>query len=196
MGRYIDGMADVTQILSQIESGNEAAAEQLLPLIYDELRKLAAARMAGEAKGHTLQPTALVHETYLRLVSGETPKTWKSRRHFFAAAALAMRRILVDSARKKRRLKRGGELEKSPIDDIELFDEQLPLDDLLALDEALLKLEQTDSEKAQLVQLRFFAGLDYQEAGELLGISVATAKRHWRFARAWLRQQMAGESGQ
>ena len=189
-------MADVTQILSQIESGDQTAAEQLLPLIYDELRKVAAAKMSSEAKGHTLQPTALVHEAYLHLVSGKGAKTWQSRGHFFAAAAIAMRRILVDSARKKQRLKRGGQLKKSPIDDFELFDEQLPLEDLLALEESLLKLEQVDPQKAQLVQLRFFAGLDYQEAGELLGISVATAKRHWRYARAWLRQEMSAEDSQ
>ena len=189
-------MADITLILSKIESGDEAAAEQLMPLVYDELRRVAATKMSGEAKDHTLQPTALVHEVYLRLVSGGGAKTWQNRRHFFAAAALAMRRILVDSARKKQRLKRGGQLNKSPIDEIDLFDQQLPLEDLLALEEGLLKLEQVDPQKAQLVQLRFFAGLDYQEAGELLGISVATAKRHWRYARAWLRQEMSAEDTQ
>lgn len=189
-------MADVTQILSRIEAGDQTASEQLLPLIYDELRKLAATKMRSEAKGHTLQATALVHEAYLRLVGGEHLKTWQSRKHFFAAAAIAMRRILVDSARKKRRLKRGGQLQGRPADDIELLDEQLPLEDLLALDEALLRLEHVEPEKAQLVQLRFFAGLSYQEAGELLGISEATAKRHWRYARAWLRQEMSAEDNQ
>ena len=182
-------MSDVTQILSAIEQGDPSAAEQLLPLVYDELRKLAAQKMANEKPGQTLQATALVHEAYIRLVDVEKAQHWDSRRHFFAAAAEAMRRILVENARRKHRLKRGGEMRRKNLDDVEVECE-LPHDELLDLDEAIARLEQEDSEKACLIQLRFFAGLSHEEAAQVLGLSAVTAKRHWRYARAWLRREM------
>jgi len=181
MGR----MADVTQILSQIEQGDPSAADQLLPLVYEELRQLAAARMALEKRGQTLQATALVHEAYLRLVDVERAKHWDSRGHFFASAAEAMRRIVVDGARRRDSLKGGGNLVR-----VNLSDLILPTDndhiDLLALDEALLQLEQEHPQKAQLVKLRYFAGCTLEETAEHLGISRATAQREWAFTRAWL----------
>ncbi len=179
----------VTQILGQIETGDPSAAELLLPLVYDELRKLAAAKMAHEKPGQTLQATAMVHEAYVRLVDVQKAKHWDSRGHFFGAAAEAMRRILVENARRKQRLKRGGEMHRSPLDDVEVQCE-VPSDDLLALDEAITKLEAEDPEKARIVQLRFFAGLSHEEAASVLGVSAVTAKRHWRYARAWLRREM------
>lgn len=186
-------MNEVTRILAELESGDPNAANDLLPLVYDELRKLAAARLSREDPGQTLQSTALVHEAYVRLVHGETAPTWADRKHFFAAAARAMRNILVDNARRKGRLKRGGEYERCPLDQVELFDSLVPVEDLLALEEALTKLEQEDPEQSQVVQLRFFAGLSHEETARILGISVSTAKRQWRYARAWLRQQMIGD---
>ena len=186
-------MADVTQILSQIEQGDPSASEQLLPLVYDELRTLAAAKMAQEKPGQTLQATGLVHEAYLRLVDADGPTHWNSRRHFFAAAAKAMRNILVDKARRKGRLKRGGDQERLPLEDVELIGAAAPAEDLLALEEALTQLEQENSAQAQIVQLRFFVGLSHEEIAEVLGISDSTVKRHWRYARAWLRQQMHGD---
>lgn len=181
----LKAMSEVTRILSAVEQGDPHAAERLLPLVYDELRKLAAARMAEEKPGQTLQPTALVHEAYVRLVGGEQPKGWDGRGHFFAAAAEAMRRILVDSARRKRRPKHGGGLVRHDLDDVGPAAPELG-EDLLALDEALARLAETDPSKAELVKLRHFAGLTVGQAAQALGISPATADRHWAYARAWL----------
>lgn len=178
-------MSQVTRILSQVESGDTEAARQLLPLVYEELRKLAAAKLAQERPGQTLQATALVHEAYLRLVDQDVPQQWNSRVHFFAAAAEAMRRILVESARRKRTLKRGGGEQRGDLQlaDTLVIDEPV---DLVALDEALTKLAEQQPLKAELVKLRFFAGLTMLEAADALGISLATAERHWTFARTWL----------
>ncbi|HET6881814.1 MAG TPA: ECF-type sigma factor [Pirellulales bacterium] len=178
-------MSDVTRILSAIEQGDHNAAGQLLPLVYDELRKLAAARMASEKPGQTLEATALVHEAYLRLVDVETPQHWNSRGHFFAAAAEAMRRILVDQARRKQTEKHGGGLARIELP-AELEGAPPRGDDLLALDEALSRLESHDADAARLVNLRYFAGLSHQEAAETLGISRGAADRLWALARAWL----------
>jgi RNA polymerase sigma factor (TIGR02999 family) len=178
-------MSDVTRIVSEIEPGDAGAASQLLPLVYDELRKLAAQRMAHEQPGQTLEATALVHEAYVRLVGDDPKKPWDGRAHFFAAAAEAMRRILVDRARDRRRQKRGGGRRRVRIDlDALLHDP--PDDDLLALDEALQNLAGEDPEGAALVRLRAFAGLTLAEAAELMGISRRTADRYWAYARAWL----------
>ena len=182
-------MSDVTRILSQIESGDPLAAEQLLPLVYEELRKLAAAKLAFEKSGQTLQATALVHEAYLRLVGSETLRTYRDRSHFFASAATAMRHILVDSARAKRSDKRGGIRERKPIEDVAA---PIPDDELLALHEALDQLAAEDPVKAQLVELRYFAGLTGDQAAEVLGISPTTADRHWVFAKAWLHTKVRG----
>jgi len=178
-------MSDVTSILSAIEQGEEHAAEQLLPLVYDELRKLATAKMAHEKPGQTLQATALVHEAYLRLVDQEQAQHWGSRGHFFAAAAEAMRRILVDRARDKRRLKRGGGGQRVDLD-LGQIPDNAPDDDLLELNLALEQLEADDPVGAHLVKLRFFAGLGQGDAAEALGLPRRTADRHWAFARAWL----------
>lgn len=183
-------MTDVTRILSAIEQGDPAAAKQLLPLVYDELRKLAAAKLAHERPGQTLQATALVHEAYLKLVDVNATQQWNSRGHFFGAAAEAMRRILIENARRKQSHKRGGDWQKRAIEDMDLLIDT-PSDDLLALDEALTKLEITDKTKAELVKLRFFAGFTSEQAAELLGISPATAKRHWAFAKSWLHWQIS-----
>jgi RNA polymerase sigma factor (TIGR02999 family) len=182
-------MNDVTQILSQIESGDPKAAEQLLPLVYDELRKLAAAKLAHEKPGQTLQATGLVHEAYLRLVGSANQAGWEGRGHFFAAAAEAMRRILVENARRKKRLKRGGECSRQ---DLELSHVSAlePREDLLALDEALTRLAVTDGTAAELVQLRYFAGLSLPETAQTLGISPRTADRLWAYARAWLHREL------
>ena len=182
-------MNDVTRVLSAIEAGDPQAAEQLLPLVYDELRRLAAQRLAGEGPGHTLQPTALVHEAYLKLVGADPQQPWNGRVHFFAAAAEAMRRILIDHARRKHRARRGGgmkRVELGDMDDIEMVAGRGQADELLALDEALTQLAAADPRRAELVRLRYFAGLTLEQAAELLGISRATADRHWAFARAWL----------
>jgi RNA polymerase sigma factor (TIGR02999 family) len=182
-------MSDVTRMLSQVESGDPSAAEQLLPLVYAELRKLAAARLARENPGQTLTPTALVHEAYLRLVDVESEQPWSSRGHFFAAAAEAMRRILIDNARRKRSRKGGGELHRHDVDELDVaFPE--PAEDLLALDAALSKLEAADKTAAELVRLRFFAGLPIPAAAEILGISPRSADRLWAYARAWLLQEI------
>jgi RNA polymerase sigma factor (TIGR02999 family) len=178
-------MSDVTQILSAIEQGDPRAAEQLLPLVYDELRKLAAQRMAREKPGQTLQATALVHEAYIRLVGSGQGQHWNSRRHFFAAAAEAMRRILVEKARQKNRLKHGGGLERVDLDS-ECAISESPRFDLLALDEALTRLAAAEPIKAELVTLRFFGGLTMPEAADALGVSLATAERYWTFAKSWL----------
>ena len=182
-------MSDVTRILSQIESGDPSAAEQLLPLVYEELRKLAAAKLAQEKPGQTLQATALVHEAYVRLVGSENNRTYRDRSHFFASAATAMRFILVDSARAKRTERRGGIRERQPLEDVAA---PLPDDELLALHEALDQLATEDPLKAQLVELRYFAGLTGDQAAEVLGISPSAADRHWVFARAWLQTKVRG----
>jgi RNA polymerase sigma factor (TIGR02999 family) len=180
-------MSEVTRILSAIEQGDPHAAEQLLPLVYDALRQLAAQKLAQERPGQTLQATALVHEAYLRLVGGESPagQSWDGRRHFFAAAAEAMRRILLDRARDRRRIKRGGGWRRLQLDQIDLPVAEPP-DDLLALEEALEKLGQEDPLCAELVKLRFFAGLTSEEAAAALGLARRTADRYWAFARSWL----------
>ena len=178
-------MSDVTRILSAIEAGDPHAAEQLLPLVYDELRKLAAQQLAQEKPGQTLQATALVHEAYVRLVDVDTPQPWNSRGHFFAAAAEAMRRILIDNARRKHRPKHGGN-RRRVAGDVAAPRPGMPPEDLLALDEALDKLAREAPAKAELVKLRFFAGLTMPEVAEALGISLATAERHWTYARTWL----------
>jgi RNA polymerase sigma factor (TIGR02999 family) len=185
-------MADVTQILSQIESGDPTAAAQLLPLVYDELRKLAAAKLANERPGQTLQATALVHEAYLRLVDGNQAEHWNSRGHFFAAAAEAMRRILVDNARRRARHKHGGGCQREELTASRIAAPEVS-DDLLALDEALERLAEHDSGSAELVKLRYFAGLTIPQAAEILGISPRKADFLWSFARAWLRREMEAD---
>jgi RNA polymerase sigma factor (TIGR02999 family) len=182
-------MHDVTQILTAIEHGDTQAAEKLLPLVYDELRKLAAQRLAQEQPGQTLQATALVHEAYLRLVDKKQAQHWNSRGHFFAAAAEAMRRILVESARRKHRIRRGGGRERLDLEQLDLADEG-PAEDLLALDEALRRLAAEEKAVAAVVELRYFAGLTIEQAAAALGISVRTANRHWAYAKAWLYQQL------
>jgi RNA polymerase sigma factor (TIGR02999 family) len=184
-------MNDVTRILGQIESGDPAAADELLPLVYNELRALAAAKLAQEKPGQTLQATALVHEAYVRLVGpaeGE-PRKWNSRGHFFLAAAESMRRILIDNARRKLSQKHGGGREREELDAIAGPE---PDEDLLALDEALQKLAAQDPAKARLVELRYFAGLSGDEAAKVLGISPTTADRHWAYARVWLQAEIRG----
>jgi len=181
----IAGMSDVTRILSQIDAGDPQAAEQLLPLLYDELRRLAAVKLAHEQPGQTLQATALVHEAYLRLVGGEQGQHWDSRGHFFAAAAEAMRRILINRARDSNRQKRSGDRQRVDLDSIEVALDT-PAEELLALDDALEQLASEDKQCADLVQLRFFAGLTLGEAAEALGMPRRTADRHWAYARAWL----------
>jgi RNA polymerase sigma factor (TIGR02999 family) len=178
-------MNDVTRILADIEHGDPRAAEQLLPLVYDELRKLAAAKLAREKAGQTLQATALVHEAYLRLVGGEQPPNWNGRTHFFRAAAEAMRRVLVDSARRKQSTKRGEGRQRVELEDL-AAPESLPEEDILAINEALEKLAQHDRQKAELVTLRYFAGLTLEEAAAVIGISRATADRNWGYAKSWL----------
>src|SRR6476620_1824110 len=183
-------MNDVTQILSRIESGDAAASEQLLPLVYDELRTLAAARLAKEKPGQTLQATALVHDVYLRLVDGDSPPHWNSRGHFFAAAAEAMRRILIETARSKKRMKRGGNRQRVELDEACPVS-SAPSDDVLALNEALERLAIESPPRADLVKLRYFAGLTIEEAAAAMNISLATAKRYWTYSRAWLYHALA-----
>jgi RNA polymerase sigma factor (TIGR02999 family) len=184
-------MNDVTRILSAIEQGDPRAAEQLLSLVYGELRQLAQQRLAQERPGQTLQATALVHDAYLRLVDGQQDQRWESRGHFFAAAAEAMRRILVENARRKRAEKHGGRLERRDLDAIEIA-APAPSEDLVALDEALTNLEAEDPVKARLVKLRYFAGLTEEDAASALGISRTTAQRHWRYAKVWLLKALRG----
>ena len=187
-------MSDVTRILQSIEDGDPRAAEQLLPLVYDELRKLAAAKMAQEKPGQTLQATALVHEAYMRLVDTENAQPWNGRGHFFAAAAEAMRRILIQNARKRDSLKRGGDLHRLTFNaDFAAFIG--PTDRMLELDEALSAFELADPVKAQLVKLRFFAGLSIAEAAMAMQISETTADRYWAYARSWMQREMSAESG-
>jgi RNA polymerase sigma factor (TIGR02999 family) len=181
------GMSDVTRILSAIEQGDPQASEQLLPLVYEELRRLAAQKIAEEKPGQTLQATGLVHEAYLRLVDGEQVRRWDSRGHFFSAAAEAMRRILVDKARARRSLKRGGGRQRVALESSLAGDAgEAPRDDLLALDGVLAKFAAAEPVKAQVLKIHFFAGLTLPETAEVLGISLATAERYWAFARTWL----------
>jgi RNA polymerase sigma factor (TIGR02999 family) len=187
-------MCDVTQILAKIEQGDRSAAQQLLPLVYDELRKLAVQRMAHENPGQTLQATALVHEAYLRLVNVEQAQRWDSRGHFFAAAAEAMRRILVENARRKKRVKRGGDLVRQELDDVPIAAPAIH-EDLVALDAALDKLKTADPQAVELVNLRYFVGLSLPEAAEILGVSPRTADRIWAYARAWLHREIADSEG-
>ena len=183
-------MSDVTQILSKIAAGDQLASRELLPLVYDELRKLAAARMAQENPGQTLQATALVHEAYVRLVDNCKPQAWDSRGHFFTAAAEAMRRILVESARRKARPKHGGGMDRITLSDAHLEAAEIRSFDLLALDEALEKLAAIDPRKAELVKLRFFAGLSGKQAAGVLGIAQSTAILDWAYAKTWLRVEI------
>ena len=184
-------MNEVTRVLSDLAHGDSRAAAQLLPLVYDELRRLAAARLAAEPSGNTLQPTALVHDAYLRLVSAPDGDRWDHRGHFFAAAAEAMRRILVEAARRRKAAKYGGGLHRHDADDLAMAAPQAD-EELVALDEALARFAQIEPQKAELVKLRYFAGLTIEEAAEALGISPATAKRHWTYSKAWLFQAMGG----
>ena len=185
-------MSDVTRILQAIEQGDPSASEQLLPLVYDELRKLAARKLARETPGLTLQATALVHEAYLRLVDTAMPQSWDGRGHFFAAAAEAMRRILVEAARHKATLKAGGHIQRVDLADIEIAAAE-PAVDMLALDEALTALEVRDRRKADVVRLRYFAGLTIEQTARALGISTSTADNDWAYARVWLRRAMLGD---
>ena len=180
-------MSDVTHILNAMESGDGKAAEELLPLVYDELRRLAAVKMAREAPGRTLQPTALVHEAWLRLLGEE--HTWENRRHFFSAAAEAMRRILVERARRKRRAKHGGGMERIQLDSIDIASEDRP-EVTEFVNEALERLAAKDAVTAELIKLRFFAGIPNQQAAELLGLSERNARRNWAYARAWLAEEI------
>jgi RNA polymerase sigma factor (TIGR02999 family) len=186
-------MNEVTRILSALQQGETESAEALLPLVYEELRKLAARKLSRELPGQTLQATALVHEAYLRLVDQDKIQRWDSRGHFFAAAAEAMRRILVDRARRKRTGKHGGQYQRQDVEEVEIVAAE-PSEDVLALDEALTRLAAEDPSKAELVKLRYFAGLSIEDAARALGISSATAKRNWAYARAWLFRQIEGAS--
>jgi RNA polymerase sigma factor (TIGR02999 family) len=182
-------MNDVTRILAAIEQGDPRAADQLLPLVYDELRRLAVGRLAHEKPGQTLQPTALVHEAYLRLVESDPARTWDGRGHFFAAAAEAMRRILVENARRKRTRKHGGDRRRADLD-LEALVAPEPEMDLLALDAALDRLAESDPQKARLVELRYFAGLTGDQAAAILGVSSSSVDRQWVYIRAWLRREL------
>jgi RNA polymerase sigma factor (TIGR02999 family) len=182
-------MNDVTEVLRRVERGDPSAAEQLLPLIYVELRRLAAAKMAGESPDHTLQPTALVHEAYIRLVGRNESPRWESRGHFFAAASVAMRRILVESARRKRSLRHGGELSRRQADPDREAAPQAD-DKILAIDEALERLAEQHPEVAKLVELKYFAGLTLDEAAAALGVSSRTSDRYWAYAKAWLYREL------
>ncbi|HLP75275.1 MAG TPA: sigma-70 family RNA polymerase sigma factor [Candidatus Paceibacterota bacterium] len=182
---------DITQVLESIRTGDERSADELLPLVYEELRRLASARMAREPVGHTLQPTALVHEAWLRLVS-DGQRTWKNRAHFFGAAAEAMRRILIENARRKSRLKRGGDLTRVDIDSMDLA-EASPDDKLLLIDDALQTLSREDPARAQVVVMKFFGGLTNQEVAENLGVTERTVERQWAYAKAWIFQCIRGQ---
>lgn len=184
---------EVTRVLDAISAGDAGASDALLPLVYEELRRLGSQRLSRERAGHTLQPTALVHEAFLRLVGSEE-QSWENRGHFFAAAAEAMRRILIDNARQKRSLKRGGELARVPLED-DARVAKVPDDheELLSLDEALTEFAKHDAQAAELVKLRYFGGLTIDQAAEVLGVSPRTAKRYWTYARAWLKRAIDGE---
>jgi len=183
--------ADVSQLLDAATTGDPQAAARLLPLVYEELRRLASQRLAGERPGHTLQPTALVHEAYLRLIGSDPEQPWNGRGHFFAAAAEAMRRILVENARRRRAIKRGGDRAQQELHD-DLIAAPEPREDLVALDEAMTKLAATNRQAAELVQLRYFAGLTLPDAAEALDMAPRTAGRLWAYARAWLRREVEG----
>jgi RNA polymerase sigma factor (TIGR02999 family) len=183
-------MSDVTQILAKLETGDPSAAEQLLPLVYDELRKLASVKMASEAPGQTLQATALVHEAYVRLVHGAECKSWDGRRHFFAAAAEAMRRILIEQARRKQGPRAGGGLQRLEVPEDLAVSADFGID-LLAISDAINEFQTVDARAAELVKLRFFAGATRQEAAEILGVSLATADNDWAYAKAWLQTKLA-----
>lgn len=185
-------MSEFNKIMQAIEAGDPLAADRLLPLVYEELRQLAATYLANEQPGQTLQPTDLVHEAYLRLVGGANPEQWTSRGHFFAAAAVAIRRILIDNARRKRSQKRGGALVRQTLDDVQPCLPE-PHEDLLALDEALQKLAAVQPQAAELVELLYFAGLTLPEAAQTLGVSPRTAGRLWTYARAWIRREIEGD---
>jgi RNA polymerase sigma factor (TIGR02999 family) len=185
-------MNEVSQLLSALERGDPHAADQLLPLVYDELRRLAAQKLAREIPGQTIEPTDLVHEAYLRLVGADVDNQWDNRGHFFAAAAEAMRRILVEHARRKRSLKRGGDRQRRCLDDVQLAAREVD-EELLAIDEALSKFAAKDPVKAELVKLRYFAGCTGAQAAAALGISEATAERYWAYSRAWLHQELGRE---
>jgi RNA polymerase sigma factor (TIGR02999 family) len=187
-------MSDVTRLLDAAAAGEPQAAAELLPLVYGELRALAAARLAGERAGHTLQPTALVHEAYMRLVGGEQSQDWNGRGHFFAAAAEAMRRILVESARRKGRQRHGGGRRRIELDDAISVVAPEPSEDLLDLDEALTRLEATDPTAACLVKLRYFAGLSMPDAAAAMGLPLRTAERNWTYARTWLHRELSRSS--
>ena len=184
-------MSDVTRVLNAIEQGDAKAADELLPLVYEELRRLAAHKMSRELPGQTLEATALVHEAYIRLADSNS-HGWNSRTHFFSAAAEAMRKILIDNARRRQRLKRGGGQNRIDLEDADIAAAE-PATNILALDEALSKLAKEDSLKAELVKLRYFAGLTIEQAADMLGISNTTAKRHWTYARAWLFRELTAE---
>jgi RNA polymerase sigma factor (TIGR02999 family) len=190
----LDHMTEVTRILSAVEKGDSHAASELLPLVYDELRKLAAQKLAQENPGQTLQATALVHEAYLRLVDVDKAQYWDSRGHFFAAAAEAMRRILIDNARRRRSQRRGGQAQRHSLEGLQSATPGSD-DELLAVDEALQRLHKLDPSKAELVKLRYFGGLTIPEAAQSLGISATTANRYWAYARAWLHEELAAGSG-
>ena len=186
-------LSDLTRILNRLEQGDRTAADELLPLVYDELRQMAGRKMAGEAPGHTLQPTALVHEAWLRLGANDQPR-WQSRAHFFGAAGEAMRRILVERARRRLAAKRGGGLEPLGLDQIELPAPVADDDALLRVNDALLKFAAVDARKAELVKLRFFVGMTFEEAGAVLGITVPVAKQWWAYARAWLSVELGSST--
>ena len=186
-------MNDVTRLLVQIDDGNRAAADELLPLVYEQLRFLARQKLQHEPAGQTLQGTALVHEAYVRLVGSGNRQNWQGRRHFFAASAEAMRRILIDNARRKRSEKHGGNLRRQELQEVPDGNQDMSQDDLLEISEALDKLAAVDPQKAELVKLRYFAGLTLPEIAELLGISRATASRYWTYARAWLFHEIFGD---
>lgn len=186
-------MSEVTLLLSAIDAGDPLAADQLLPMVYEELRKLAAAKMAQEMPGQTLQATALVHEAWLRLGGMETPQAWNSRGHFFGAAAEAMRRILVDAARRKGRRRHGGGLERVPVDEIEIA-AALPEDRLVQVSDALEEMEKEAPEAAQIVKLRYFAGLTQEQVADSMGVSLRSAERQWTWAKAWLFQRIRGSN--
>jgi len=185
-------MSDVTQLLTAIDAGDPRASDRLLPLVYQELRKLAAARMAQERPGQTLQATALVHEAWMRLVGVDEQKAWNSRGHFFGAAAEAMRRILVESARRKARLRHGGQMERVAVDEVEIA-AAVPEDRLVQVSEALDEMEREAPEAAQVVKLRYFAGLTQEQVAEMMGISLRSAERHWTWAKAWLFRSIRGQ---
>jgi RNA polymerase sigma factor (TIGR02999 family) len=185
-------MSDVTRILSAIEQGDQKASEQLLPLVYEELRKLAAQKMAQENPGQTLQATALVHEAYIRLVDSDQNQSWDNRGHFFSAAAESMRRILVENARRKKSLRRGGAKQQQSLGQIQA-DSSDRNEDLLLLDDAIDRLEQIDQTKAKLVKLRYFSGLTIPQVANAMGISITTANRYWAYARAWLHEELQAD---